>query len=156
MNVLQKLMLAWKGRDVVAQMAQAGKGWKTIHFWVTLVGSLLSYMAALKGVIPPNWALIITTVLTASYNIMRGMDKAVDDKAVTPWYKTTEGWLGIGAQIQNALVTMQTGDVGTNHLAEANTILTGIMVVARDLAHIEPAEVKAEMAAQPEPAKSEK
>ncbi len=143
MSLIQKLVLAWKGRDVLTQLSSAGTGWKTIHFWVTLVGSLLSYMATLKEVIPPTWALIITTVLTGSYNIMRGMDKAADDKAVKPWYATTETWLNIGAQIQNALVTMQTGGIGTNELTQANVILTGILATANNLAGVEPKEVAA-------------
>ena len=151
MTLLQKLVLAWKGRDVLTNLGNAGTGWKTIHFWVTLVGSLLSYMGALKEIIPPTTALIITSVLTASYNVMRGMDKAVDDKEPKPWYRTTEAWLNIGAQIQNALVTMQTGGVGTNQLVEANTILTGVLAIGRDLAHVEPKDLAA--AAPPAPAK---
>ncbi len=154
MTLIQKLVLAWKGRAVVSSLTSAGVGWRTIHFWVTLVGSLLSYMATLKEFIPPTWALIITTVLTASYNIMRGMDKAVDDKEPKPWYKTTEAWLNIGAQIQNALVTMQTGGVGTNQLTEANVILTGILATANNLANVEPKETAAAAPpAAPAPAK---
>lgn len=149
MTLIQKLVLAWKGRTLLSSMADAGKGWKTLHFWVTLVGSLLSYMAALKEYIPPVWALIITTALTASYNIMRGMDKAADDKEPRPWYRTTETWLNIGAQIQNALVTLQTGGVGTNQLTQANIILTGILATANNMANVEPKEVVA--AAPPAP-----
>ena len=148
MSIMQKLVLAWKGRKVLASLSDAGKGFKKISFWVTLLGSLLSYMAALKELVPPTYALIITTVLTAAYNILRGMDKAVDDNPTKPWYRTTEDWLGIGAQIQNAIVTMQTGGVSTDFMLKMNTILTAAMMVGRDLAHVEPKDVLA--AAPPE------
>jgi len=159
-----KLKLAWKGREILGQVTQAAAGYKTLSFWVTLLGSLITYMAALKEIIPPTAALVITSVLVAVYNVARGVEKG-GLTGVKPWYKTTEFWLGLGGQASNAMVTIQTGGVSTDTLVKANGILTALMVFGNSLATVPPATPTAAEAAalegdpkttpRPEPPKAE-
>lgn len=137
MSIWNKLVMAWKGRAVIAELSQVSKGWKTLPFWISFLGSLVTFLGALKEVIPPEYALLIGTGLTAFYNILRGVQKS-EAPGVRPWFKTTEFWMGAGQQIQNALLAIQTGDIATAQVMKANVVLSGVMAIARDLSNMQP------------------
>lgn len=150
MSIFKKLALAWKGQAVVAQLSNITKGWKTLAFWIALLGSLGTYLGQLKGFMSPELSLIVGAALTALYNILRGVEKAQTDTDTAPWYKTSECLLGIGEQVKNSLMALQSGGIDPQAFAIALAVINGSMVAGRDFSHIEPSETlaKAEQKAQ--------
>src|SRR5262245_3088485 len=137
MSIWKKFIMAWKGRAVITQFSQISLGWRKLPFWISLIGSVISYLGALKEYIPPQYALLIGTALTAFYHVLRGLQQS-DAEEVRPRFKTTEFWLGVAQQTQNALLAIQTGGLGTNQIMQANIVLTGAMAIARDLSNMQP------------------
>lgn len=137
MNVFQKLRALWEARKVVSQMGEIKRGWKTLSFWITLLGNLLTLAGVLKGIIPALTALVVMTVLTAFYNILRGAQKS-EEEGVRSWWKTTEFWMGVGTEISKAFIALQGGGISPAWMATLSTVLAGSMTIARDLSHKEP------------------
>ncbi len=141
MGFMEKLKLLFKVRvpatDLINEVQAAKTGWKTIPFWITLIGTLLSFVAALKGIIPPTAALVVTTALTLFYNVLRGATKA-DVSGTKPIFQTTEFWIGVLSQVANAIVTLQTGGVNPQWLATTATIVAAAMAAGQNLAGQQP------------------
>lgn len=137
MKLFDKIKLFIKGNQVISQLSHVKRGYKTLSFWITLLASLGSFAGSIKGVVSPEISLIVTTALTALYNILRGLEKA-DEPGTRPWYKSTETWVGIGAQVQNACLAIKEGGIQESHLAAAAIVIGGVMSMARDLSNIQP------------------
>jgi len=139
MSLIDKIKLLFVARkpaaDFLANVKEVKRGWKTIHFWVSLLGSGIALVASIKGFIPADISLIITTVLVGSYNIMRGFDKT-DESIPHPPLRSTEFLMGLLAQLSNAVLALQQGGVSSAHLAIAGTILAGAMSIAQNLTSI--------------------
>jgi hypothetical protein len=153
MSLFDKIKLLFVARkpaaDFVANVKDIKRGFKTIHFWVTLLGSAGALFAAVKGFVPPEIGLIVTTVLVASYNIMRGFDKT-DESIPHPALQSTELWLGILGQLSNAILALQKGGVASTHLVAAGAVIAGAMSIAQNLTSINsglPAPIPAQPAA---------
>src|SRR5258706_8374631 len=105
MNIFQKIKLLFALRKPVGKVVDAIKdvksGWKTISFWIALIGTLLSFVGALQGIIPAATAVLITTGLTAVYNILRGLVKNESD-GVRPTFQSTEFWIGVLGIVANS------------------------------------------------------
>lgn len=144
MGLFAKLKLLIKASKPVGQFVNQVKGarakYKTIPFWLSIVGSLISIAAALQGVIPATTAVIITTSLTAIYNILRGADK-INQVGVKPPLQTTEFWMGVGAILSTMFVDMKTAGVDNQVIGIANTVIGAAMAAAQSLAANQPTEV---------------
>lgn len=141
MGFLAKLKLLFKIRkpasDLVDNLKDAKAGWKTIHFWVTLLGTLASTAAALTGIIPPQAQLIATTILQALYNIFRGADKA-DVNEVKGTFRTTEFWLSALTEVQKGLVAVETGGIHPEWMATLSTVVGMSLAAGQNLAARQP------------------
>jgi len=142
MNIFAKLKLALALRkpaaDVAGQLKAIKSGWKTLSFWVTLIGSLASLAAAVKGFIPANYSLLITTALVTVYNILRGLAKA-DSAAVTgPMWATTETWMGILGQVSAGMLALQQGGINAKWMTVAASVIATAMALSRDLRALDP------------------
>jgi len=141
MGLLEKIKLLFKARkpatDIINEVGQIKSGWKTIPFWVTLLGTLISLVAALEGFIPASTALIATTALTAIYNILRGATKT-DITGTKPVVQSTEFWLGVLGQLSNAAVTLKTGGIAPHWLVTAETFISAAMAAGQNLAGQQP------------------
>jgi len=137
MQLLEKLKLLFKIRRPVGelfdQIKDIKRGYKTIAFWVTLIGSILSTAAALTGVIPAPVQLVVTTVLTAFYNILRGAQK-MEETAVRGTFRSTEVWLTALGEIQKGIVATQAGGINPEWLATASTIVGMSLAAGQNLA----------------------
>lgn len=139
MSLIAKIKLLFSAAkpaaNLAGQLKEVGSGWKTIHFWVSLLGSAISLAASIKGFIPADISLIVTTALVASYNIMRGFDKT-DSSVVHPPFQSTEFLMGLLAQLSNAVLALQQGGIASTHLVIAGTVLAGAMSIAQNLSGI--------------------
>jgi len=141
MGFIEKLKLLFKVRkpatDLINEVRQVKSGWKTIPFWVSVLGTLLAVVASLKGLIPATSALVITTVLTMFYQILRGATKA-DLTSTKPVFQTSEFWLGVLSQIANALTALKTGGINPTWLATASGLVAAAMAAGQNLAGQQP------------------
>jgi hypothetical protein len=142
MNIFAKLKLALAIRGpataVAGDLKAIKSGWKTVSFWVTLLGSLISLAAAVKGFIPANYSLMITTALVTVYNVLRGLAKA-DSSAVTgPMWATTEMWMGILGQVNAGILALQQGGINAKWETTAAAVIAVAMAFSRDLRALDP------------------
>ena len=139
MSLWDKVKLLFVARkpaaDFLANVKAVKRGWKTIHFWVSLLGSGIALVASIKGFIPADVSLIITTVLVASYGVMRGLDKT-DESIPHPPLRSTEFWIGVLGQLSNAVLALQQGGISSTHLVVAGTVIAGAMSIAQGLSSI--------------------
>lgn len=141
MTFIDKIKLLFKSAKPVGEFVNQVKGarmkWKTIPFYVSIAGSLIGVIAALQGFIPATASVVITAVLTATYNILRGADKT-DQVGVKPVLQTTEFWMGVGAILTNCIVTIQTAGVNPQWFTTALTIIGAAMAAGQNLAGNQP------------------
>jgi hypothetical protein len=143
MGLIRKVKAAFAAKKVVKQLGQAASkqaGWKTLAFWLTLVGNLVTLATALQGLIPAQAALVAMTVLTAVYNILRGAKKSQEAGVKSLW-TGTEFWLGVGTCVSTSFVTLIDGGVNPSWLVSANVVLAAVMKMARDLAKEQPGQL---------------
>lgn len=50
-------------------------GWKTTEFWITVTTGLSSMLAGVIGILPPEYAVIATSVSAGLYAFSRGLAK---------------------------------------------------------------------------------
>jgi hypothetical protein len=141
MSLVDKIKLLFVAKkpvtEIVGELKQIKTGYKTVSFWVTLVGSLVSLGATVSGFLPATYALIITTVLTAGYNILRGIQNAGVD-GNTPITQSTRFWMGLLGIVANALTSLQTGGVNPQWLLSANAFIAAIMSAAQNIGATQP------------------
>lgn len=137
MSFLEKIKLLLKINKPAGEMldavAEAKKTKKWIHFTVTALGILISTAAALSGAIPPQVQLVVTTILQALYNIIRGADKA-DDEAVKGTLRTTEFWMTALTEVQKGIVATQMGGINPEWLAVSSTVIGLALSFGQNLA----------------------
>lgn len=150
MGVIEKLKLLFKVRKpvgaIIDQVKEAKSpltGWKTVAFWVTLLGSLASTAAALTGVVPAPVQLVATTVLSAFYNILRGLQKA-ESPEIKGTLRTTEFWLSALGEVQKGFVAVHAGGINPEWMSTATMIVGMALAAGQNLAA---RDVKAETAA---------
>lgn len=137
MGFIEKLKLLFKARkpitDIIHQVDTVKSGWKTLPFWITFVGTLISLAAALEGAIPKVTALIIMAVLTFFYNVLRGATKAslTEQK---PVFQTSEFWIGVIGSLSACLTSIQSGGVNPIWLTTALGMIGVGMTAAQNLA----------------------
>lgn len=137
-NVIRVLFAVRKPlADIAGQAKEIKRGWKTPAFWVTLLGSLLAAVAALQGVIPATAALVAVSILTAVYNIVRGVKKS-EESGARGIFRTTEFWMAALGEVSKAIVAMQTGGVNPEFFAALTSLVAVATTVAQNLAAREP------------------
>lgn len=73
---LKKLLNFIKEGSKEVKMNNGAKaGYKTTEFWLTLTTNVIAVVEALKGVIPPETALVIMAVLNGIYTTLRTIAK---------------------------------------------------------------------------------
>lgn len=141
MTLIQKIKLLFKVRKPAEELIQKGReikrGWNKASFWISFFGTLASVGGALTGIIPPEASLLINTVLTCIYNILRGLDKA-DETGVRPVLRSTEFWQGANGAVGNAVVALQTGGIDPRWLHTAELIITVVMSISQNLGAQQP------------------
>lgn len=150
MGLFTKISLLFKANkpatELVGELKQAKTGWKTIGFWASLLGTILTLVAALKALIPATAALIIITVITMIYNVVRALDKAGTDTSKGT-FVATEFWIFVLGEVTKAMVALQTGGVNPawfGMLAKALSLANGIIVAASQNLSMQPKAVVAE------------
>ena len=138
-NLWNKIKLIWKGREIATNLIDIKSKWKSWTFWASLIGNALSLIGALKGIIPPQAAMIINAVLGAVYNYVRGLAKSETD-GVKPYATTSEFLIGLASMANNAVIDVQTGGVHTPTLAITSIVLTHAIAAAGQLANMRPSE----------------
>lgn len=137
MGLIEKIKLLFRFRqpatDLINEVQQVKAGYKTLPFWVTIIGTLGSFVAAAQGLIPATAALVTGTVLTALYNILRGATKA-DAPGVKPIFQTSEFWMGVLNEISNAFMALKTGGINPQWLVTAQTVIAAAMAAGQNLA----------------------
>lgn len=143
MGLIEKVKLLFKVQkplgEVASAMKDAKKGWKTLSFWITLVGSLVSCVAALQGLIPAGVAVMISTGLTTLYNLLRGLQK-VENENIPGAARTSEFWVGMLGILQTGLLELQTkGAMDDKWLVASLAVIAGGMASAQSMAGSKPA-----------------
>lgn len=137
MGLWEKISLLFKANkpatELVGQLKEAQRGYKTLAFWVALLGTLLSLAAAVKAVIPVTAALIVITVLTAVYNVLRGLQKAGTDTNRGALV-STELWIGVMGEISKAVAALHAGGIDPTWLVSLGSINAAAMAAAQNLA----------------------
>jgi hypothetical protein len=123
--------------DVSNDIKEIKRGWKTLSFWLVLIGHLGSLVAAAQGVLDPKLALILNTILAVLYNILRGVNKS-QEEGVREWWKTTEVWMSVGSQLSAGSLALQQGGINPAWLVTASTVLNAVLALSRDLSHKQP------------------
>lgn len=145
MTLMEKVKLVFKAReplqDLIREAKEVKRGYKTFSFWFTIVGCLISLVAAIAGYIPGTVGIILTTGLTALYSILRGLKKA-DEVGVRPIFLSTEFWISVLSSISNAFVGLQQGGVNPEWIVTAQMVITVILGAAQNLAGNQPEEKK--------------
>lgn len=145
MGLISKLKLLFKTAKPVGEFVNQIKGaklkYKTIPFWVSVLGSGLALVGSLQGFIPATVGVIITGALTAGYNILRGLDKA-DQVGVKPTWKTTEFWIGALGILSTQVTEIQTAGVNNETLMGISAVIAVAMALAQNLGAQQPADVK--------------
>lgn len=143
MNLIDKVKILVSIRKplgiVVSELSDVKRGWKTIGFWITFLGSLIALVSALTGFMPATAALLTTTSLTVIYNIASGLRKA-DEVGVRPVLQSTEFWVGVLNSVGNGLMAIQTGGISPEWLVTAQTIIASVVGVAQNLGAQQPLE----------------
>lgn len=141
MSIIEKVKLLFKARkptgELIEEIKTLKSGWKKVSFWLSVLSTLLSVAGALSGVIPPNVSVIINTVLTAFYNVLRGLDKS-GEPGIRPPLQSTEFWQGILGEVSNAVVGLKAGGVDPQLLHTCEAIIAGLMAVAQNLGAHQP------------------
>ena len=136
MSILEKIKLLFAVKDPAMKLIDGIKGftsgWKTLAFWLSLLGGALSLVGALKGFIPSEASLVATVVITAIYNFARGFEK-MDQNAVRPLLQSTEFWMGVLGMASNALVSLQAGGINPQWMVLAQSTIATAMAGAQAL-----------------------
>lgn len=141
MGFIEKLKLLVKARkpvtDIINEAKEIKTGYKTVQFWVTVLGSGVALVGALEGFIPASAGLVASTVLVTFYNILRGATKA-DVASTKPIVQTTEFWVSVLSQLGAAIVALQSGGINPSWFAAASMMISVAMAAGQNLAGQQP------------------
>lgn len=144
MTLIDKIKLLFAIRKPVAELAGEVKtiktGWKTVGFWVTVLGTLVTIPAYISGFIPATTALIISTILTILYNIVRSI-QAAQVEGTTVWYKSTKFYVGILGILAAGFDSFKTGGINPAWMVTASGLIGAIMALSQNVAASNPSDV---------------
>lgn len=141
MSLIEKIKLLFAVKGPASKLAkdiqQIKTGWKTVEFWVTVIGSAISVATAAAGFLPATTALIITTALTAAYNILRAFQNA-GVEGVTPVFQSTRFYTTVIGILSAGFVALQTGGINPLWVQSAISILAAVGAGAQALGAQQP------------------
>jgi ABC-type amino acid transport system permease subunit len=136
MSLIEKIKLLFAIRKPVTDLAngvkEIKKGWKTLGFWATVLGSLISVATAVAGFIPGSLALMITTGLTVAYNLVRSFQNAGTD-GVTPIVQSTRFLTLIVGILSAGLLSLKSGGIDPHWVEAAIGILAAVGAACQSL-----------------------
>jgi hypothetical protein len=137
-----KLLFAMKQPvgELVTEVQTIKAGYKTIGFWVTVFGTLVSVVASLTGFIPATLAVIISTSVTVIYNILRALQNA-NVEGVKPMFRSTRFWVGIGGILAAGIEALRAGGISAEWMTVATTVIAAVMAAAQSVGSNQPATV---------------
>lgn len=116
MGFLSKLTLLFKIKkplgDLVDAVAEAKKTKKWVSFSLTVLAIIGASGAAMTGLVPPVYAILVPAVANSIYNIFRGADKA-DNMDVKGLFTTSEFYVTSGQEAQKLMQLMQAHGIDT-------------------------------------------
>ena|SRR3990167_1947814 len=143
MNLLEKIKVLLRLNktsktvvEEVTKVKEASKknGIRSSEFYLAILLSLSSILAAAAGALPPLYAAIAVTASAVSYTLSRGITKQSDlaggDK---PGYKTSEFYIGLASDL-GALLAAAAGAVSPETSAILITASRVAYAVSRGLA----------------------
>lgn len=137
MKLFEKLKLLFTiqkpAGEVIDAVAEVKKTKKWIHFTVTILGVALTTVGTLQGFVPPQTMLIVTSLLQAVYNVVRGADKA-DNADVKGTFRTTEFWMSALTEAQKALVVAHDGGISAAWITSATSLVGVALALGQNLA----------------------
>lgn len=145
-SLMNKIKLIWKGRKIATELITIKSRWKKPSFWTAILGQAGSLIGALQGVIDPKVAIVISTVTTALYNYVRGLEKAETD-GVSPYKTRSEFLLGITGLANSVFIGLQEQGINPAWMATSSVVIGHAMVAAGELSNMRPKEVIAAHAA---------
>jgi hypothetical protein len=141
MTIIEKIKLLFAVKKPVTALVndvkQIKSGYKTLTFWVTIIGGLISVCSALAGFIPPTIALIISTALGVLYNIVRALQNAGVD-GVTPVAQSTRFLVMVAGIVYAGLLSLKAGGVDPKWVETAIAILGAIGAASQSLGAQQP------------------
>jgi len=145
MGVVSKLKFIFKAAKPVGKFVDQIKGaklkYKTIPFWIAVVGDIAAIAGAIKGLIPATVSVLVIGGLTALYNFLRGLDK-MNQEGIKPAVWSTEFWVGILGLASAAIVDLQTAGVSGPILTSILGFIGTAMTIAQNLGAQQPEDVK--------------
>jgi hypothetical protein len=143
MTIIEKIKLLFAAKTPITELVNEAKqiksGYKTVSFWVTVVASISSLVAALTGFIPVTAALIASTAITVVYNVLRAIQNAGVDGTV-PLFQSSRFWVGILGIVLAGLTQLQTGGIDPKWVQASIAIIGAVMAGAQSLGAQQPAE----------------
>lgn len=141
MTIIEKIKLLFAAKQPITEIVNEAKqikaGYKTVSFWVTVVASISSLVAALTGFIPVTAGLIASTVITVAYNILRALQNAGVD-GTTPVFQSSRFWVGILGIVLAGLTQLKTGGIDPKWIESAIAIIGAVMAGSQSLGANQP------------------
>lgn len=141
MNIIDKVKLLYKAREpvteIIKEVSGAKDSWKTVRFWLSLIGSFMALASAIQGVIPVTVAVCISVGLTLIYNIFQAL-KDADKVGYSPIIKSTKFWSAVLTAISVFLTSLQTGGINPQWVTVAIGVIGFIVPISREIASNDP------------------
>lgn len=112
--------------ELVGELKDIKRGWKTFPFWLSILSGLGTIAAALVGYIPATTGILITIGIALLYNIIRSLQKAAVN-GIRPALHSTEFWIGVGASLSSALIALQSAGIQWPWVGTAAAVLVAVM-----------------------------
>jgi len=143
MSLIDKIKLLFAIRKPVEELAGEVKtlksGWKTVGFWVTVLGTLVTIGTSLAGLLPATTAVIISTILTCLYNIVRSI-QAAQVEGTTVWYESSKFYVGILGIVAASLESLKTGGITPQWIMGASGLIGTVMALSQNVAASNPSD----------------
>lgn len=133
------LQLRKPGQELVTQVKEAKSGWKTIHFWVALLGTLTTIAGVVAHFIPATAGLLAMTTVVVIYNIVRSIENA-HMPGVQPLLLSTRFWIGIIGIVGDGLMALKTGGISYPWVLTSSAIIASIMAAAQSVGAEQPSQ----------------
>lgn len=141
MTLLQKIKLLFQIKqpveNLVGEVKQIKVGYKTAGFWVAVLGTLITIATTLGGYIPASIGLIVTTLLTLGYNVIRAFQNA-DVSGIQPLMLSTRFWVGILGIVSTALVSLKSNGIDPKWVESALGLIAAVMAGAQSVGSVQP------------------
>lgn len=127
-------------KELIGTIKEGGKtGWSSPAFLVTVVGSLVSFVLAVKSILPGAVAAIIIAALMGLYNALRAYINTQQEGVTAP-LKSTRFWTTVAGVALVALTDIKTAGVGGTLMTTLISVLTAVGTVSQSVGSAEPSD----------------